>query len=164
MIRSIIETDAAILHYDMICIDYVTLMSSGKKDERAGMIDIIQDVKQLAKNLDALVITPIQGNRQGAERAAESGWESSGSEVTDCKGRWDKEGIDIYSEFSKSCDCILSIYYDSICQEHQECIIGLLLCRRAGNMLPLLANVSDDAGYIYQDKGFADEEVTCLEF
>jgi KaiC/GvpD/RAD55 family RecA-like ATPase len=164
MIRSIIETDATILHYDMICIDYVTLMSSGKKDERAGMIDIIQDVKQLAKNLDALVITPIQGNRQGAERAAESGWESSGSEVTDFKGQWDKEGIDIYSEFSKSCDCIISIYYDSACQEHKQCIIGLLLCRRAGNMMPLLANVSDDAGYIYQDKGFADEVVTCLEF
>ena len=163
MIRSIIETDATILHYDMICIDYVTLMSSGKKDERAGMIDIIQDVKQLAKNLDALVITPIQGNRQGAERAAESGWENSGNEITDIKGRWDKEGIDLYSEFSKSCDCILSIYYDSICQEHQECIIGLLLCRRAGNMLPLIANVSDDAGYIYQEKGFADEKVKCLE-
>jgi KaiC/GvpD/RAD55 family RecA-like ATPase len=162
MVRSIIETDATILHYDVICIDYVTLMSSGKKDERAGMIDIIQDVKQLAKNLDALVITPIQGNRQGAERAAETGWENSENEITDSKGRWDKEGIDLYSEFSKSCDCILSIYYDSACQDNQNCIIGLLLCRRAGNMVPLLANVSDNAGFIYQNKGFADEEVQCL--
>ena len=164
MIRSIIETDATILHYDMVCIDYVTLMSSGNKDQRAGMIDIIQDVKQLAKNINALIITPIQGNREGALRASTTGWENTGTEMTDTKGQWDKEGIDVYSEFSKSCDCILSIYYDSACQEHQQCIIGLLLCRRAGNMMPLIATVSDDAGFIYQEKGFADEALTCQEY
>jgi hypothetical protein len=160
-IRQIIETEAILQPYDVICIDYLTLAQSTNKDTRAGMAEIIMDAKQLAKNQNALFITPIQANREGANSAAGIGWPHSKDELTSVMGCYNKEGIDTYSEYAKSCDCIITLFYDEEnCQKKHQIIIGLLLCRRAGPMHPLIAKVDDNAGYIFEtDYSFDDEEV-----
>ena len=148
MVEQMIQAEALITGWDVIVIDYLTLVQSANKDERAGMAEIIKAAKQLGKNLNALVMTPIQGNREGAERAR--GETNKAGEIIVPEGEWGKEGIDTYSEFSKSCDCIITVWYGEFQQMAHEIIINLLINRRCGVMMPLLAKVSDEAGYIYQ--------------
>jgi len=160
MIKQMVEMEAMITGFDIIVIDYLTLVQSANKDTRAGMAEIIMAAKQLTKNMSALLITPIQGNREGATSASATGWEHSPDELTQQLGQWSKEGIDTYSEFSKSCDCIITTWYDqSNCQDNNQIIIGLLLCRRAGSMQPLIAKVNDNAGYIFQQANSKDEVI-----
>jgi hypothetical protein len=150
MVEQMIQTEALITGWDVVVIDYLTLIQSPNKDERAGMSEIIKAAKQLGKNLNALVITPIQGNRDGAERAQGQEENKDGNGARP-EGEWDKEGISDYSEFSKSCDCIITTWYGEFQQAENEIIIGLLINRRCGIMLPLLAKVDNDAGYIHED-------------
>ena len=152
-LKNRIEMEQLTTKYDIVVVDYLTLVSNNNKSKREGMDEIIMDAKQLAKSQEVLLLTPIQGNREGKNRAETNGFfnapNPTGIEST-C-GCWDKEGIDTYSEFNKSCDTIFTVWYDSDLKYNENIIIGLLFCRRAEDMPPLVAIVNNDAGYIFQN-------------
>ena len=129
-------------------IDYLGLASAGNsKDKRESMDEIIRDAKQLAKSLKVCIMTPIQGNREGAKRASEN------------EGSWDKEGVESFSEFNKSCNSILSVFYDDDLKADNEIIIDLLLSRSSGDMKKFMAKVDNNAGYIFTPSRVISEKV-----
>jgi hypothetical protein len=74
--------------------------------------------------LCSLFLTPIQGNRKGYEEAKST------------NGVWDMTGVNLYSEFDKSADLILSTFIDEALQEESCISISSVKIRRA-SPLPL---------------------------
>lgn len=136
-LKTRIEHEMLDTKYDIVLIDYLALASSNSNNRREAMDEIIRDAKQFAKTINACILTPIQGNREGVIRAQEN------------EGRWEKEGVESYSEFNKSCNSILSVFYDTEDRKNREIIINLLLSRSSGAMDGFKATVNDNAGYIY---------------
>ena len=109
---------------DMFFVDYLGLVSTNSgRDAREEMERNIKDAKQMALQFDngrgVVFLTPIQGNRKGYEEAKNT------------NGVWDLTGINLYSEFDKSADLILSTFIDEALQEESSISISSVKIRRA---------------------------------
>jgi archaellum biogenesis ATPase FlaH len=109
---------------DLFLVDYLALVStSSGRDAREEMERNIKDAKQMALQFDngrgVVFLTPIQGNRKGYEEAKST------------NGVWDMTGVNLYSEFDKSADLILSTFIDEALQEESSISISSVKIRRA---------------------------------
>jgi hypothetical protein len=133
------EIDDAIEQYGitMAIIDYLTLLEVlAKGNEREGVNRMLQSVKPFCESRKLLLVTPIQGNREGLERCEEH------------DGQWDPSGIDTYSGYFRACDAILGVYSP---KEMQEQMILSMVKNRHGKLLdPMTVKVCGDTGYITQ--------------
>lgn len=140
-VKSIIHTRHMTTPLDMVVIDYLTLVTpknlSNAKDE---MNEIIKDSKNFALTFDnghgLLIVTPVQGNREGKDEAKKN------------QGQWDMTGVFQYSEFDKSVDTMLSVYLDDDLKAIGEVIIGTAKSRRSDTVKPFRAGVDSGVGRI----------------
>jgi len=116
-------------------IDYLTLVEcSSKGNEREAMNRQIQSVKPFAKSNNILLISPVQGNREGLERA------------TQADGQWDPSGIDTYSGYFRAMDSIIGVYSPRDIQDRMQ--LSMVKTRHGVYLDPLTVNVCPDTGMI----------------
>lgn len=126
---------------DMVVIDYLTLCTpknfAAAKEE---MNEIIKDAKNLALTFNdgrgLLLVTPVQGNREGKDFAAKN------------DGQWDMSGVYLYSEFDKSVDVMLTVYLDDDLKTLGEVVVGTAKSRRSDTIAPFRAGVHPAVGRI----------------
>lgn len=124
---------------DLLAVDYLTLVSTktGKKEE---MEENIKDAKQFALHFDGgrgcIVVTPVQGNRDGFEAAGKN------------EGVWEVNGVYMYSEFDRTLDTLLTLYMGEDEKAAKEIIISSCKTRRSAGVPPFLAGVNSFAGYL----------------
>lgn len=126
---------------DVFLIDYLTICSTkSTRDHVAEMELAIKDAKLLSLtfrgNEGLLIITPVQGNRDG--------WIDAGKN----EGKWETTGIFRYSEFDKSLDALLSVYLDDDLKADGQIIISSAKTRRAEGVKPFRAAMSAAVGKI----------------
>lgn len=136
---------------DMWVIDYIAVGARGGKDETAMVNSWIRDCKQSALHWadekGLVIVTPLQGNREGHKRASERG------------GVWDMQGVYQYSEAEKTFDTILSVYMDvdegtgfttaGDLTSGSELIISSAKLRRGAPISPFKVSISDATGALY---------------
>lgn len=124
---------------DMLIIDYLTLVEirTGKKEE---MEAVIKDAKQFALHFDngrgVVLVTPVQGNRDGYLEAGKN------------DGRWEMNGVWMYSEFDKSLDTCLTVYLSDDLKKEKQIIISSAKTRRSEGVPPFFASTNNYAGFI----------------
>jgi hypothetical protein len=133
------EIDDAIEQWGltMAVVDYLTLLEVfSRGNEREAVNRMIQSVKPFCESRKILLVSPIQGNRDGLDRAAEH------------DGQWDPSGIDTYSGYFRAMDGIVGVYSPA---ELQNQMILSMVKNRHGRLLdPLTVSVCPDTGYITQ--------------
>ena len=115
---------------DVVLIDYlanVSPTSSNYGKAKDEMEEIIQDAKILAMthrgNEGLLLITPVQANREGWEKASKNG------------GRYESDAIYMYSQFERALDLLLSVYSDDDLTNEDRVVLGIAKYRR-GKLFP----------------------------
>jgi len=124
---------------DLLVIDYLTLVEirTGKKEE---MEAVIKDAKQFALHFDGgkgvVLVTPVQGNRDGFLEAGKN------------DGRWEMNGVWMYSEFDKSLDTCLTVFLSEELKKESKITICSAKTRRSEGVPPFHALTNNFAGFI----------------
>ena len=124
---------------DILLVDYLTLceIRTGKKEE---MEAVIKDAKQFALHFDngkgVVFLTPVQGNRDG--------WVEAGKN----DGKWEMNGVFMYSEFDKSVDTMLSVYMNDQHKVDKQIVISSAKTRRSEGVPAFKAATNNNAGLI----------------
>jgi hypothetical protein len=156
-VKSLIHARNMTTKLDMVVIDYLTLVTpkslANAKDE---MNEIIKDCKNFALTFDngagLLIVTPVQGNREGKEEAGKH------------DGQWEMTGVFQYSEFDKSVDTMLSVYLDDDLKAIGEVLIGTAKSRRSDTIKVFRAEVDSGIGRIkHLDTGAGASSVAISE-
>lgn len=125
---------------DVFYIDYLTLCATMTKDSKQEHENNIKDAKQTAlqwRNGEGCVmLTPVQGNRSGWEKAKENG------------GVWEMDGVFQYSEFDKSLDTLLSVFIDTEAGDTNSVVIASAKGRRFSPLQPFEAPINVNAGVV----------------
>jgi DnaB-like helicase C terminal domain len=124
VIRGLIEAENANGPLDMLVLDYCTLIDvSAARDNTVAMHQVIKELKQLTLNFDGgrglTVVSPVQGNRKGYEKAKVAA------------GEWESNDIWQYSELEKSADTVMYTFQDDPLSVINSMKIGFCKHRRA---------------------------------
>jgi hypothetical protein len=124
---------------DILLVDYLTLCETrtGKKEE---MEVVIKDAKQFALHFDngrgVVFMTPVQGNRAGWEKAGES------------EGRWEINGVNMYSEFDKSVDTMLTVFLNDDLKAEKALVVSSAKTRRSEGVPVFKAAMQNNCGLV----------------
>lgn len=121
-----------------VMVDYLAMCKVKGNNRQDAMNEIIDDVKNFAmtfRNNDGLaMITPVQGNRPGWNEASKNG------------GRWEPDGIYLYSGFEKALDLCLSVFEDDDLKADKKVVVSSCVHRRGENIPPTKLAVNHDCG------------------
>jgi len=140
-IKTLAEITDRVTPLDIFLIDYLTLCDvSGYGNEKERHNENIQDAKRFALNFrngeGILLITPVQGNRDGYDKAAKN------------EGRWDMSGVYNYSEFDKSIDVMTYVFLDDDLVADGQIIMGTCKSRRSDDLKPHKNAINCAVGYV----------------
>lgn len=146
-LKSRAEIQDSLTPFDFWILDYLAVGAKGGRDETTTVNGWIRDAKQTAMHWHdgsgLALVTPVQGNRQGWERAKERG------------GIWDMSGVYMYSEVDKTFDTILSVFMDmdeGEVTKGTEITISSAKIRRGAPIRPFSKQVSDATGALGLDE------------
>jgi hypothetical protein len=126
-----------------LVIDYLTYMDTSHikgGDVKTYMNGVIKDSKAFARDFNnkkgLVLISPVQGNRDGYDRAADN------------EGRWDKSGIAEFNEFERSLDGCLYTFIDENLQSLEQIKMGTCKVRREADVPVFNASISGFSGKV----------------
>lgn len=135
-----------------VMVDYLAMCKTQGFKHQDAMNEVIGEAKNFAmtfRNNDGLaLISPVQGNRPGWTEAGKNG------------GRWEADGIYLYSGFEKALDLCLSVYADDDLDADKKIIVSSCVHRRGGNIPPTKLAVNHDCGTFHDlsNAGKVDEK------
>jgi hypothetical protein len=140
-VKTLIETESRMGAIDFVFIDYLTLLDVEGKNQMDAMNAVIRDAKHHCLNLGDkqegyCLLTPIQGNRAGWDKAAANG------------GAWSKDGCGQYNELEKSADIIMYVFSDPELQANDQLKVGTCKSRRSADVPVTTVGVSPDSGLV----------------
>jgi hypothetical protein len=140
-IKTIAEVTDRITPIDIFLLDYLTICdTSGWGSDKEKHEANIKDAKRFALNFRGgegiLVLTPVQGNRDGYDEAAKN------------EGRWDMSGVYMYSEFDKSVDTMLYVFLDDDLMADGQIVMGTAKSRRSDVIKPHKNAINCAVGYV----------------
>ena len=113
---------------DMVGIDYLSMVRVPSGNKREAMEEVIEDAKRFAmefRDSDGLLVaSPVQGSRDG--------WRDAGKH----EGRWNMDGVFMYSMFDKALDTCLWVYDDDNLKAESRIMAGTCKHRRGRGLPP----------------------------
>jgi hypothetical protein len=127
---------------DAVCIDYLQLIDppvDQDSDQRARFTAMIKDVRQFQMTFDGgrglCLISPVQGNETGHDRAGE------------CDGIWDPAGVNNEKELARSMDFIVGVFRRGRVNGLHDFVFSFPKDREDGEFMPFYAHMTG-AGWI----------------
>lgn len=125
---------------DIFAWDYPALAETEGYNETEEINHIIKQTKlnclSFRDGEGIWTIAPVQGNRDGYERAAKN------------EGAWDMMGVYKYSEFDKSLDDCLYVFLDDDISSEGQLIVGSCKRRRGPNVKPTRVGINTHVGIV----------------
>jgi replicative DNA helicase len=120
----------------MAFVDYLTLVEvMAKGNQREAVDRMIQSVKPFCESRNLLLVSPVQGNREGLDRCVDN------------EGQWDPQGIDTYSGYFRAMDGIIGVYSPK--EPSNRMILSAVKNRHDVYPDPYTVNVCEETGFIY---------------
>src|ERR1035438_8249387 len=125
----------------MVLIDYLALMDvNDPRNTTQAINETIKRVKDMCLTFKGgkglIIITPVQGKREGYESAKANG------------GQWSSDGAYMYSEFEKSVDKMIYIYTDDELKSTENAKVGSCKSRRTKDVAPTIVERHVHSGRI----------------
>jgi hypothetical protein len=120
-----------------VCIDYLQLIdppNDGDADQRSRFTSMVKDVRQFQMTFDGgrgiCLISPVQGNEAGHDRAMEE------------EGVWSPSGVNNEKELARSMDFIMGVSNRGRIGGLHDLVFSFPKDRESGEFLPFAANMT----------------------
>jgi hypothetical protein len=128
--------NAAAIPYDVVCVDYLAHLQYEGREKMAGINNIFRKAQAFSHtyrdNRGVVVITPLQTNKAGLQRAADH------EPLDPDYGVYDTASIEMYTDALRHLDLCISIFQDDFMRAYNEAKISKMKSRTNGFMLAII--------------------------